>query len=470
MISTRKLVLIFVPGVFLQQIILYQKYQILEGDIVHVNLHTENTTAIRKQIDRDGEQQKDPTPRDKSEESAAEEWSLLGEFDNATGTAHERENENIRKSVSIAAVTDTGIRKNTTHKLTNYEYSHCPFVMTKFSQHRMTKSGPFSSNQDYMIHSNHRAERALNISNDMLAYHRVKTALEDGAFDNRIIVLDGDSLQRQNYISLACLAWEAGFVQSYSHYVNVIPASKSTILRNTSYGDEPTSYFSNGYVLLQGGGEIHYTDNVSKMKKIGADLAGRRIGAITTQACDNHTAPDSDEIKAQLSVNVSTTIKQGGEIRMAKEDVLVIAGSHHASVRQIFLREYNRTLSCMKCAKESKKKTFERWPHIVFATSSVSSFWTESGQYSGRPLANSDPNSCRIKVPGSERVLRTEERNILGGKVPFIGGGLELQNLGDLHLWHGDCLHWIQPGIPDIYAADLADYLLATKRDEAEER
>ena len=67
--------------------------------------------------------------------------------------------------------------------------------------------------------------------------------------------------------------------------------------------------------------------------------------------------------------------------------------------------------------------------------------------------------SCR---PSTELYSHREEESAeLGGSVPFIGDTIDVKNLGELHVWHGGCLHWLQPGIPGLYAGELADFLLS---------
>jgi hypothetical protein len=86
------------------------------------------------------------------------------------------------------------------HILRSYSYSNCPFTMAKFSQYELAKEGPFQSDIDRFTNSLDRAKMGLDFSNSMHAYDRVVNALENDAFHNRTIILDGDSLTRQFFI------------------------------------------------------------------------------------------------------------------------------------------------------------------------------------------------------------------------------------------------------------------------------
>ena len=73
-----------------------------------------------------------------------------------------------------------------------YTYDHCPFLITKYSQFRLHRDGPFESEQDYHKYSIHRAELALNFSNSVHSRDRILSSFESGAFDDRKIILDGE--------------------------------------------------------------------------------------------------------------------------------------------------------------------------------------------------------------------------------------------------------------------------------------
>jgi hypothetical protein len=96
----------------------------------------------------------------------------------------------------------------------------------------------------------------------------------------------------------------------------------------------------------------------------------------------------------------------------------------------------------------------------MYQLGSVESFWTKSGNYGDDRIDGGDNMSCQSSLNTSSH--RDEERVELGGLMPFIGDTIDVKNLGELHVWHGDRLHWRQPGVPDLYAGELAEFLLSS--------
>jgi hypothetical protein len=88
------------------------------------------------------------------------------------------------------------------------------------------------------------------------------SALENGAFDGRTIVLDGDSLTRLFFISLGCLAWSAGYVIEYNVPMSITGGRLNSILKNGEY-DASSKLFSKGFIKLKDGGKIYYVANPS---------------------------------------------------------------------------------------------------------------------------------------------------------------------------------------------------------------
>ncbi|KAL7564403.1 hypothetical protein ACA910_002721 [Epithemia clementina (nom. ined.)] len=320
--------------------------------------------------------------------------------------------------------------------LSSFTYSNCPFTLAKFSQYHMAKTGPFKSAVDKKTNSLMRAEMALELSNDFRAYQRVRVALEKHAF-NRTIFMYGDSLTRQLFISLSCLAWSAGYVNEYSiGHVNVESGSANTILRNANYTASSRRYWQ-GHVKLRGGGAVYYGGPQDVNRQ------GNILGACNT----------SEDFEAKDPVDSNKTVK------FDQDDVVVAAAGHHTG-RQDILSLYKHIFPCILKAKTNKRTSaVARWPHFIYQLPSVPHFWTKDGTFQSPNIPGKDQMSCRESVP----VARDSEqdRNTLQGLVPFLADTVDYTKLGEYHVWHGDCLHWLQPGVPDLYAAQLADFVLA---------
>jgi hypothetical protein len=322
--------------------------------------------------------------------------------------------------------------------LSSYTYSNCPFTMAKFSQYQLAKEGPFTSGTDKRINSPMRADMALDLSNNAKAYARVTKALQNHAF-NRTILLDGDSLTRQLFISVGCLLWSAGYVEDYILGQYVYNGGTNTILKNVNY-TASSKNFGAAHVKVKGGGEIYYISNPSKEKIDG--LSKRMVH----DACD----AKKEHYKARYSFGQDL-------LPMKKKDVVVLAAGHHKE-RSSYISAYKHFFQCINDEKSNGTKAFTKWPHFFYQLSSVESFWTEDGMYGSPRIPDKDMMSCQPTVPSA--VHRQEEREEFGGLVPFIADDVDVKKLGEYHVEHGDCLHWIQPGVPDLYAAQLADFLI----------
>lgn len=322
--------------------------------------------------------------------------------------------------------------------LSSYTYANCPFTMTKFSQFEMAKTGNFKSKQDRRINSMQRAKMALDLSNDARAYERVVTALEYNAF-NRTIVLDGDSLTRQLFISLSCLAWTAGYVTDYNIEAAPYEGDTNAILKNSGTHSSSKT-FGRANIILKGGGTIYYVGNGSKRA---IDKYQKHL----MESC----------MSRKKKFEARNTYDLQHLKRLSENDILLLAAGHHTE-RELVLSNYKEFLECVLLNKEDNPKFFQHWPHFLYQSMSNENFWTINGMYGEKKIPGKDQMSCQPSVTNT--LHRTEEREILKDLVPFIGYDIKVEDLGEYHVEHGDCLHWIQPGVPDLYAAEIADFVL----------
>mmetsp|Transcript_3530 Transcript_3530/g.4911 ORF Transcript_3530/g.4911 Transcript_3530/m.4911 type:complete len:397 (+) Transcript_3530:126-1316(+) len=338
---------------------------------------------------------------------------------------------------NMTSTKKTQQKKKTKIESLSYSYSNCPFQMAKFSQYHLSnRRNTFNSKEDRLMNSTLRAKKALELSNNANAYDRVSKALKKGAF-NRTVILEGDSLTRQFFISLGCLAWSEGFVQDYSLPLYVSEGGSNTILKNADY-KASSILFVNGHIQLKNGGQIYYISN-PKLEIIRASLKHM-----------NHVACENTTRIYEARYNFPDQ-----RIPLSSKDVVVLAAGHHAE-RDIYISGYKKFFSCIHNARS--RDLLKRWPHFLYQLSAVESFWTVDGLYGSEHIPNKDFMSCQPSIP--LEIHRDEERNALQGLVPFLADDINMKDLGEYHVQHGDCLHWIQPGVPDIYAAQLADYLV----------
>lgn len=324
--------------------------------------------------------------------------------------------------------------------LKSYTYSNCPFSIAKFSQFHLSSEGPFSSEADRRMNSKLRAKMALDLSNDNRAFERVSAAFEKGAF-NRTIVLDGDSLTRQLFISLGCLAWSAGYVEDFEiPHKYVSKGDENSILLNAHYAASSFNY-NEAHIKFYQGGDLYYISNPIKEK---IEILSERM---------IHDACEKKKKRYNARIHFDEQL-----LPMKKKDVVVLAAGHHIE-RTTYIPAYKKFFQCIKDDSDTGDNALARWPAFLYQMSSVESFWTENGRRGGTKQIpeGEDFESCKPNVPHA--LDREEEMSVFSDLVTLLGKDIDLNQLGEYHVQHGDCLHWIQPGVPDIIAAELADSL-----------
>ena len=364
-----------------------------------------------------------------------------------------------KKKKKIGRVGESNV---TTATLRSYSYSTCPFTMSKFSLHELSLSS-LSSDNSSMSQATKRnkanmqeiAKQSLNLSNDAKSYQRVLNALHNGAFSNRRIILDGDSLTRQLFISLSCMAWSAGYVTDYtiSKY-DVWSGGENPTLQNFNY-TASERFYKQVHVKLKDDGDIYYIDYFNHAAPNDMKRFGNMLHSMVRSACNNNVSSSSSGLlkwsrnsnryyKARYSLN-----KQDSPMILNKDDVVVVSAGHHDKIRPMYLEGYKQFFQCMQQqriehASSPSSSSSSQWPHFFYQLSSVQGFNTIDGEYTSQPLPGKDKLACRTE--GGSTRLQQEDRDYLEGLVPFIADTIDLTNMGNYHIGGGDCTHWVQPG------------------------
>ena len=302
------------------------------------------------------------------------------------------------------------------------------------------------------------AMRSLSLSNNAKSYQRVLTALQNGAFSNRKLVLDGDSLTRQLFISLSCMLWSAGYVTDYtiSNY-DVWSGGENPTLKNFNY-TASERFYKQVHVKLKDDGEIYYVDYFNHAPN---DMIrfGNMMQSMIRSACNSGSGSRSSGLlrwrnsnserhyyKARYSLN-----KQDSPMILNKDDVVVVSAGHHDKIRPMYLDGYKQFFQCIQQEqqqrgyREQPSSSLSQWPHFFYQLSSVQGFNTIDGEYStSQRLPGTDKLACRTE--GGSTRLQKEDRDYLEGLAPFIADTIDLTNMGKYHVGGGDCTHWVQPG------------------------
>jgi len=346
--------------------------------------------------------------------------------------------------------TSSNDNNNSTTLLQSYTYSNCPFTMAKFSLHEIALRAREEKDDDKDDSQQQQlldiAKQSLDLSNNAKAYQRILNALQSGAFNNRKIILDGDSLTRQLFISLSCIAWSAGYVSDYTiNNYDVWEGSTNNVLHNINY-TASEQFNKQVHVKLKGGGDIYYIDyfNHAASKKINH---AKMIQHMINSACGSSGLLQLRQrhryYKARYSLDDNDSL-----LTLNKDDVVILSAGHHEKLRPMYLAAYKEFFQCIQddSLKPNGKKRLSNWPHFFYQLSTVSSFNTIDGEYTSEPIVGKDRMSCQ-STNGSSK-LQQEDRDNFNGSVQFIANSLDLSQMGDYHVGHGsgDCVHWIQPG------------------------
>lgn len=344
---------------------------------------------------------------------STDQHSQQGKFDNNDG-----KERNDRASTSL------------------YPYGNfsCPLESASFSQYYMSAkavaSGGLATSDDPLVHGLSRAEVARQFSVDMKTLESVQQALESNSFKGRKIFLVGDSHTRQMFISLGCLIHAAGYLGDtdlhWTHNRKMRGPGSGFIDIVTETETAVHSQLAGGTIYLKGGGVIKY---------------------------------DWTPLQAGFNDWLRRCKRGKAMINMTSNDIMVLAAGTHMEKRGMLLKNYDKMFKCVESQKAKGRLT--KWPNIGYLITPHTHFMTETGDYH----KSKQSESCKSYSPN--RVLQEEDVRVLApyrnSSVAFLlGENLDQSNLGMLHPWHGDCAHALQPGVPDVYAADLAAFLAQT--------
>lgn len=348
--------------------------------------------------------------------------------------------------------------------------------------------GGDAQGEDYL----HRAWEAREVAEKAVTYFAMKTGWR--GLENRRIYLIGDSLMRQVFISLACLAWN-DMVVDYA--IPWFDAGRAVKMRhpNTIGAGKPHSKFEEGRVLLKNNIELIYHHGVGRLLELGEDYQSHEdvendwimscymnkpLAALVPSIPDWSSLPFHDGDDDSRSKLTTSTV-QRERLTLESQDIVILNAGVH-STRSLNFRTIADLFKCQKskeglrgmgrkieAEKERRGKlTSTSWPHFLYLVTGPAHFPTENGAFDRtlfKKLGDGgvDQNAqfaCKATtnytVPQSEEAVFCAEHDI-----PLIGMDmlpLERKN-GEMHVGGGDCLHWLQPGIPDLVAADVLRYL-----------
>ena len=317
-----------------------------------------------------------------------------------------------------------------TSSVVTYSNLSCPFEMSKYACATRTKL--------------HYQEQAR-LSVDFLRTEPTKSTLNafKRGFPAKRVLLVGDSMMRQLFISIACNSMDVRSSKvDWSPHWPGCKNSKACLTHGVHSG------FNVGSLIFNGGGELHYVPHSGGLDHIEPGIIQRFSEELTT--------------KGKISFGNNTALEPVGAATLTPADVVVycagvhkgIGGAHHAFENQV-----------KDIAKFGKQlRSAKSHPSFVYVTTPTQHFNTKDGLYSVHAVkamnytaAPNTVNGCRTGV----RVNPRQDFELKHLNVSNVDHILDYQDLelGALHIDKRDCTHYCMPGVPDGVSARLLSVL-----------
>jgi hypothetical protein len=317
----------------------------------------------------------------------------------------------------------------------------CPLELSMFSGAHM--GGDFHA----------RAEKARAIAAEALERFG---DIDWKLLENRRIFFVGDSLLRQVFISMACLSWDR-----VSNYAIPWFEKRGVRMRQpNTIGSGSHSKFEEGRVLLEGNIELVYHHGIGGLLELGDEYEShdpntwikscflrKPFTTMTPKFPRNH----------EQQLKISTENVEREQLTLKDSDIVLINASVHAG-RSFNLHNIVDLFNC----KSMMTYPGSFWPRMLYIATGPSHFPTETGAFDKELLDMDEDYNCIMK--SSFHGYQDDEIKSLDGVLPIVGRDIlpfEYES-GDLHVGGKDCLHWLQPGIPDLVSQHVMDSILPT--------
>lgn len=277
---------------------------------------------------------------------------------------------------------------------------------------------------------------ALDTVSEALASHRGKK-----------IVLIGDSVMHQIYLSLSCMSHSAGAWESDNSFVG----DRRVWLKNDSQ-----IIFSNW-----GGNLLQFDWPKRKYDQPPLDAYDPFYDNTDwIDACEKREPFQQVTYNKNANPNILSSQTKNDhsfeeKVVLTRDDNVFIYGTLHnrGSHRIENMQRLNHLFHCMEEARALNEDP--GWPVFTYIATPPQHFpGHEDGRWSGSIVDLT--LTCRKEVNLSENQFHEEDKQ-LEGKVPMIGRDLGTSSMGEFHMGPRrtgvlDCTHWSMPGVPDLYA------------------
>ena len=332
----------------------------------------------------------------------------------------------------------------------------CPWEQTKFSV--ANRNGPWLQDPNYAEKPwadtfdsyQDRANEARKFSEEAGALETVLEEAPKAFRDGRKVIIMGDSLSRQLFISLSCLMFPS-YIKAHA---------------TAWIGDqEHTTEFNDARIQLKKGmGELLFAPRAGNVIEYDwrHPAAPMETDSDWLQACKDRRPfemisffLDMEKITNDEDVVDRITFKDGerrfDKFELTNNDVVVMNSGLHTK-RSANHERISQLLDCMESATQEERDNL--WPKILYSRSSIQHFDNPTGGWNGKPTKR-----CGNKNYNVQNQIEDEE--VVKNRVDIVGVQLNYTELGHLHVWgeRTDCTHWFQPGLPDLVASDVVKHV-----------
>mmetsp|Transcript_17078 Transcript_17078/g.23738 ORF Transcript_17078/g.23738 Transcript_17078/m.23738 type:complete len:378 (+) Transcript_17078:3-1136(+) len=322
----------------------------------------------------------------------------------------------------------------------NHDYywnQTCPFLSTSYD-------GVFKNQTQ-------RAEEARIISLKSGATKKIRSALDSGVLAGRKVLLMGDSLHKQMYQSLNCMAGEER-TGPYFHKPQK-KMGRSFLKSGPSPNDWLQVFFNYdaGNLVELNAGAINGIHWEEQQSWIDACEAGEPF--YFRDACIRD-APQHDECKAN---------NESSKIALGSDDFVFLYKTKHAR-KEENLENIVALARCMQSARRNGTNHPD-WPIFSYTVTQPTHWATKGGLYDRN---HSTDNPCATFSHSKETERMNQEVNTVEGLFPIVGRDSFLKQtaLGKYHMDNGDCTHWMLPGVQDLVSREIVEWMLETATKE----
>jgi hypothetical protein len=244
--------------------------------------------------------------------------------------------------------------------------------------------------------------------------------------------------------------------------------------------------------------EVYHSVHAGRLLKINSsynsswDLQQSWIDVVcnttTTTTTTTHTTTPPPQYREGGEEQSVLYFHDGSErVPLGANDFVFLDGTHH-NPREQNLERIVRLAKCLQLGQSAQPTTTQEqqqhYPQFAFVQYSPVHLDTENGEYQGKDGA---PNRlCRLQSHPSQKAQMDREVSMIQQQhpvqppapppqqqqqkvlavddiiMPVVGQVMARRaiNLGRYHVNRGDCMHWLRPGVPDLFLKEILEWIV----------